>query len=158
MSNTAPTDVSVSPSDPRQQQERELARIASEVLLANKAALFDALAAAGITTVLLNFDGCGDSGQIDMIEAKAGDEVIPLPEVQIEIASAAWGSATIDRQTQPVREAIETLVYDVLSQTHGGWENNDGACGDFTFDVTERTITLDYNERHMESDHSMHVF
>ncbi len=158
MSDTEPTDVSVSPSDPWQQQERELARIAKEVLPANKTALFDALAAAGITTVVVNFDGCGDSGQIEMIEAKAGDDVIPLPTVQIEIASAVWGSATIDRQTRPVEEAIETLVYDVLSQQHGGWENNDGAYGEYTFDVSERTITLDYNERHMESDHSMHVF
>ena len=127
MSNTEPTDVSVSPSDPWQQQERELARITKEVLLANKTALFDALAAAGITTVIVNFDGCGDSGQIEMIEVKAGDDVIPLPQVLIEIASAVWGSATIDRRTQPVREAIETLVYDVLNQTYGGWENNDGA-------------------------------
>ena len=69
----------------------------------------------------------------------------------------SWGSAAIDRQTRPLEEAIEILVYDVLNQKHGGWENNDGACGDFTFDVTERTITLDYNERHMESDYSQHV-
>ena len=156
MGHTAPTADFVSPSDPWQQQERELARIAKEVLPANKTALFDALAAAGITTVIVNFDGCGDSGQIEMIEAKAGDDVIPLPTVQIEIASAVWGSATIDRQTQPVRRAIETLVYDVLNETHGGWEINDGACGEFTFDVTERTITLDYNERYM--DYSQHVF
>ena len=106
MSNTAPTDVSVSPSDPWQQQERELARIASEVLLANKAALFDALAAAGITTVLVNFDGCGDGGQIEMIEARTADDDCALPAVEIEIASANWGSTTIDRQTRPVREAI----------------------------------------------------
>jgi hypothetical protein len=158
MTDTEPTDVSVSSSDPWQQQERELARIASEVLLVNKTALFDALAAAGITTVIVNFDGCGDSGQIETIEAKAGDDVIPLPTVQIEIASAVWGSATIERQTRPLEEAIETLVYDVLNQNHAGWENNDGAYGEYTFDVTERTITLDYNERHMESDHSMHVF
>jgi hypothetical protein len=158
MSDTEPTDVSVSPSDPWQQQERELARIASEVLLANKTALFDALAAAGITTVIVNFDGCGDSGQIETIEAKAEDDVIPLPTVQIEIASAVWRSVTIDRQTRPLEEAIEILVYDVLNQKHGGWENNDGAYGEYTFDVAERTITLDYNERHMESDHSMHVF
>jgi len=158
MSDTEPTDVSVSVPDPWQQQERELARIAKEVLPANKTALFDALAAAGITTVIVNFDGCGDSGQIEMIEAKAGDDVIPLPTVQIEIASAVWGSATIDRQTRPVEEAIERLAYDVLNQNHAGWENNDGAYGEYTFDVTERTITLDYNERHMESDHSMHVF
>jgi hypothetical protein len=158
MNDTEPTAVSVSPSDPWQQQERELARIASEVLLENKTALFDALAAAGITTVVVTFDGYGDSGQIETIEAKAGDDVIPLPTVQIEIASAVWGSATIDRQTRPVEEAIEILVYDVLNQTYGGWENNDGAYGEYTFDVAERTITLDYNERHMESDYSVHVF
>jgi hypothetical protein len=125
---------------------------------ANKTSLFDALAAAGITTVIVNFDGCGDSGQVEMIEAKAGDDVIPLPTVQIEVASAVWGSATIDRRARPVEEAIEILVYDVLSQNHHGWENNDGAYGEYTFDVAARTITLDYNERHMESDHSMHVF
>ena len=158
MSDTEPTDASVSPSDPWQLQERELARIAKQVLPANKTALFDALAAAGITTVIVNFDGCGDSGQIEMIEAKAGDDVIPLPTVQIEIASAAWGSATIDRQTRPLEEAIEILVYDVLNQEHGGWENNDGAYGEYIFDVAERTITLDYNERHIESDYSQHVF
>ena len=158
MSDTEPTDVSVFPSDPWQQQERELARIASEVLLANKAALFDALAAAGITTVLVNFDGCGDSGQVEMIEARTGDDDCALRAVEVEIASANWGSTTIYRQFRPVRQAIETLVYDVLSESHDGWENNDGACGEFTFDVAERTITLDYNERHMESDHSMHVF
>src|SRR6202161_2098012 len=98
MSDTEPTDVSVSPSDPWQQRESDLARIASEVLLANKTALFDALAAAGITTVVVTFDGCGDSGQIEMIEARAGDDVIPLPTVQIEIASAFLGSAMIPRQ------------------------------------------------------------
>src|SRR6202035_5625925 len=105
----------------------ELARIAKELLPANKTSLFDALAAAGITTVIVNFDGCGDSGQIEMIEARAGDDDCALPSVEIEIASAGWGSATVERQTQPVRVAIETLVYDVLSQEHGGWENNDGA-------------------------------
>src|SRR5271156_784223 len=117
MSDTEPTDVSVSPSDPWQQQERELARIASEVLLANKTALFDALAAAGITTVLVNFDGCGDSGQIEMIEARTGTADCALPAVESEPASTRCGSTSIDHQTQPVRKAIETLVYDVLDPT-----------------------------------------
>ena len=124
MSNTEPTNVAVSPSDPWQQQERELARITKEVLLANKTALFDALAAAGITTVIVNFDGYGDSGQVERIEAGTADGDCALPAVEVEIASANWGSVAIDRQTRPIREAIETLVYDVLNQTHGGWENN----------------------------------
>jgi hypothetical protein len=157
MSNTEPTDVSVSPSDPWQQQERAYARIASELLAANKAALFDALAAAAITTVIVNFDGYGDSGQIERMEVRAGDEDRALPDGEIAIASGQWGSATIDRQTRPVREAIETIVYDFLNQKLSGWEIDEGSYGDFTFDVAERTITLDYNQRHMESDHSQHV-
>jgi len=140
------------------QKEREQIRLANELLPANKTALFDALAAAGIEIVTVVFDGYGDSGQIENIEAKAGDEIIALPPSQIEIAAPVWGSSEIEHQTQPACEAIETLVYAFLSQTHGGWENNDGAYGDFTFDVAERTITLDYNERHMESDHSQNIF
>jgi hypothetical protein len=140
------------------QKEREHIRLADELLPANKTALFDALAAVRIEIVTVVFDGYGDSGQIENIEAKAGDEIIALPPGQIEIASPVWGSSEIERQTQPVREAIETLAYSFLGQTHGGWENSDGAYGDFTFDVVERTITLDYNERRMESDYSQHVF
>src|SRR3546814_9296187 len=45
-------------------------------------------------------------------------------------------------------EAIEDLAYDLLRQTHCGWENNDGAYGEFTFDVTAGTITLDRSEEH----------
>ena len=55
-------------------------------------------------------------------------------------------------------DAIETLVYAFLEQSHSGWEDNDGAYGDFTFDVGNRTITLDYNERYTESDYSCHTF
>ena len=30
--------------------------------------------------------------------------------------------------------------------------------GDFTFDVASRTVTLEYNERVMQSEYSEHVF
>ena len=141
-----------------EKQEREHTNRADEFLPTNKTALFDALAAANITIVVVTFDGYGDSGQIENIEVKSGDEIATLPAGAIELARPVWGSSEIERQTQPVREAIETLAYAFLGQTHGGWENSDGAYGDFTFDVAERTITLDYNERHMESDYSQHVF
>ena len=140
------------------QKNREHARIAEELLPANKTALFDALAAAGIEIVTVVFDGYGDSGQLENIEARAGDQVIALPSGEIEIVRHVWGAPDIERQTQPISATIEALAYDFLGQTHSGWENSDGAYGDFTFDVAERTITLDYNERHMESDYSRHVF
>jgi hypothetical protein len=135
-----------------------LNRLHAELQPLNKAALFDALAAAGVTLVVVSFDGYGDSGQIENVEVKAGDTVIAMPEGTIEIAEAVWDEIEPDCSTISIADAVERLVYDLLTDTHCGWENNDGAYGDFTFDVTARTITLDYNERYAASDYSQHVF
>jgi len=158
MTDAQPTPVPVQDFAAWDMKDREQTRLANELLPANKTALFDALVAAGIEIVTVTFDGYGDSGQIENIEAKTGDAIVELPPTQIEIARPVWGSSEIERQTQPVREAIETMAYAFLGQTHDGWENSDGAYGDFNFDVAERSITLDYNERRMESDFSQHVF
>jgi hypothetical protein len=133
-------------------------RVNAELRSGNKAAVFDALAAAGLTLVVVTFDGSSDSGQIENIEAKAGDEIAALPPGPVEIAAAAWGKAEPERTMMSVRDAIEQLAFDFLQDSHGNWEDNDGAYGDFTFDIAERTITLDYNERYMQSDYSQHVF
>ncbi len=138
----------------REQDDHD--RIATELRTVNKATLFDALSAAGLTIVTVSFDGYGDSGQIENIEAKAGDNVVELPAGTIEIASPAWASTDIQRQAQTIPEAIEALAYDFLGATHCGWENNDGAYGEFTFDVAARTITLDYNERYTSSESYTH--
>ena len=130
----------------------------AELRPVNKTAVFDALAAAGITIVVVVFDGYGDSGQIENVESKAGEDLVALPSVEVEIASAVWDQAEPDRTAMTVHDAIERLVFEFLGVTHDGWENSDGAYGDFTFDVAERTITLDYNERYMQSEYSQHVF
>jgi len=140
------------------QKQREYARRAEELLAANKVVLFDSLAVAGIETVTVIFDGYGDSGQIERIDVEPGEGTILLPSDRIEIARTAWRSPEIERQTQAVHEAIEALVYDFLRQTHSGWEINDGAYGEFTFDVAERTIKLDYNERYTSSENYSHEF
>jgi hypothetical protein len=55
-------------------------------------------------------------------------------------------------------EAIEQLCYDFLEQEHGGWENNDGAFGEFTFNVAERTVELEFNGRFSDFTTSSHTF
>ena len=137
-------------------QHAARARLAADALPANKTALFDALAAAGITSVVVTFDGSGDSGQIQGVDARAGDEMRDLPAVEIEIASPSWDGSEVSRQTMPMAGAIEQLAYDFLGETHGGWENNEGAYGEFTFNVAERTIELDYNERIETSEYHGH--
>lgn len=120
----------------------------AELRPANKAALFDALAAAGITIVVVSFDGYGDSGQIEGIEARTGDAEVTLPQIDVEIAVARYGEDDPEPCCHPLESALEELAYDALSDLHGGWENNDGAYGEFVFDVRQRTISLAYHERY----------
>lgn len=124
----------------------------------NKAALFAVLTAAGVTRVTVSFDGFGDSGQIEDIEAMAGETKVSLPTSPVEILQTASYDETIDRREQPIAEAIETLVYSFLEETHSGWENNEGAFGQVVFDVAADTITLEYNERFESSEYCEHAF
>jgi hypothetical protein len=139
-------------------QEQAFAKLCESIRPENKAAVFDALAQAGITTVEVTFDGYADSGQIEDVAAKAGDKDVALPAVSVELARAEWGSSDIVRVTHPIPEAIERLAYDFLREAYAGWENNEGAYGDFHFDVVSRTITLNYNERIETFEHTQHVF
>ncbi|MGE3989263.1 DUF6878 family protein [Pseudorhodoplanes sp.] len=158
------TDDNISASEPALDptswlaKELAFAKLCESIRPENKTAVFDALARAGITRVEVTFDGYADSGQIEDVAAKTGDKDVALPPVSMELARAEWGSSDIVRTTHPMAEAIERLAYDFLRETHIGWENNEGAYGDFYFDVAERTITLNYNERVETSEYTQHVF
>jgi len=124
----------------------------------NKSALFIVLSAAGITSVDATFDGYGDSGQIESIEAKADTAVIPLPDATVTLTIIGWRDTDPTERTLSVRDAIEHFAYDCLAQTHGGWENNEGAFGTFVFDVADQSITLDYNQRFEDVESFEHAF
>ncbi|WP_447725512.1 DUF6878 family protein [Sphingomonas koreensis] len=124
----------------------------------NKARLMAVLAAAGITSIVVAFDGVGDSGQIDSIVAKAGDEEAALPQVEVELARMEFGSDTVGQSACPLPEAIEALCYALLESEHGGWENNEGAYGEFVFDVAAATIALDFNYRIETTENHSHLF
>ena len=122
----------------------------------NKPIVFDALEAANLTLVTVNFDGEGDSGQINTITAYTkGDVPADVPEAELVLHRATQIES--DRTVEvTLLNAIETLCYDYLSQCHGGWENDDGAYGTFEFDVVKRTIRLDCNVRFVDSTHHFH--
>jgi len=124
----------------------------------NKARLMAVLAGAGITTIVVAFDGVGDSGQIDSVAAKAGDEEVALPPMEVELARLDFGSDAETRVAQPLPEAIELLCYALLESEHGGWENNEGAYGAFIFDVAAGTIALDFNYRIESTENHSHLF
>ena len=106
----------------------------------------------------MTFDGYGDSGQIEEITAQQGDRVVDLPAGQVRLSSAIWNAEVVSTTDMEIEAAIEHLCYDLLRQSHPGWENNDGACGDFVFDVAAGTITLDYAERYTATQSCSHDF
>lgn len=145
--------------DTYQAQMERAAALRKQTLPLNKTALFDALAAAGIKQVVVQFDGSGDSGQIEGLTARAAaDSPVDLPEAEIAFHDVDWEAMAIVSNQQPMSEVIEEITYDLLGAEHGGWEIDDGAFGDVMFDVDERSITLDFNERCTTFTAYVHIF
>ena len=134
------------------------AKLEAELFTLNKSALLNALALAGVTRVVVSFDGYGDSGQIENVEVQAGDDQVAMPGAAIEFYEAIWDQAEPRRSSAGIAAVVESLAYDVLQKTHCGWENSDGAYGDVIFDVADGVITLDYNERYTASENYTHAF
>ena len=147
---SAPTLLLVPPNWKEQQRKRR--ELAVDAFEANRTALFDALVAAGIVEVTVEFDGEGDSGQIEDVTAQDALGIVALPDERVEFLTPVHDGSGMDHATETVGEAIETLCYTLLSQHHGGWEINDGSYGLFAFDVAARTIELTHNERYIAVD------
>ena len=144
----------------------------------NKTIVFDALAAASITQVFVEFDGYGDSGQIEGITAHMGEPpkalpapaatgaspavqaaaAVTLPKTRLTLHQAPWNSEELGTYETTLQDAIENLCYGYLEQEHDGWENNDGAFGEFRFNVAERTIELEFNGRFTDTYTENHSF
>ena len=139
----------------RYAQHKELCAKANEL---NKAVLFDALAPAGITIINVEFDGEGDSGQINGVSALAGDQPADLPATKLTIHQLRWGQTEPTASEFTLEAAIEALCYDYLEQEHDGWENNDGGYGEFIIDVAERTISLEFCSRYTDIEKFNHSF
>lgn len=131
--------------------QTEQAAREAELRPANKDRLFDALTAVGISHVTVTFDGEGDSGQIESVAAWSGEIVVDFPAVEINYAAITWDSPEVEMRKLSLEDVVEELAYDFLSDTHCGWENNDGAYGEFCFDASARCIQLEFNERFASS-------
>ena len=132
--------------------------LSTTAMAQNKDTLFAAMRAAGITEIIVTFDGAGDSGQVEDIDARCGGTAVPMPDTEITLAQVSWGVTEIATNTMSLSEAVESLAYDLLSDSHGGWENCDGAFGQFHFDAEAGTILLNYNERFTSSEQFNHSF
>lgn len=97
--------------------------------------------------VIVGFDGTGDSGQIEGVDAYVEEVVTPLPDAAVPLAKVPWNGDDIEVAPAPLAEALEAVAYALLEAGHDGWENNEGAFGEFIFEVGQRSIRLDFNQR-----------
>jgi hypothetical protein len=133
--------------------------LAARLLPLNKTRLLAALAAAGIATVIIRFDGCGDSGQIEEVEALDADDVgLEIPAVPVELMEQPWNTEVAVAARMSLGAALEAHAYHLLGATHPGWENNDGAYGEFTFDVAAGMIRLEHAVRYVATERYSHEF
>ena len=112
--------------------------------------VFDILEKAGIASFEVEFNGEGDSGQIEGISL---DEKLLSRKIKgCKVKNGTrWDPTT--QTSSPVWEndvtlqsIIESVCYDILGN-FGGWEINEGSYGTFNFDVKERKAGLTMNER-----------
>lgn len=123
-------------------------RLRKESLPQNKRVLFDALLAAGIATVTISFDGYGDEGKVGPLEAfDAQNNNATLPIASLTMIEIDFDASATRRVETTISDFLQEIAYDLLRDTYRGWEDNEGAYGEFRFDVAGRTITLEYNER-----------
>jgi hypothetical protein len=114
----------------------------------NQNTIFDALAAANITTVTAEFDGKGDSGGITCIGAVKGDQNVTLPAIKVVHRKAGLNTKVVQATEYSLEQAIEYLCYQFLEQKHEAWKNYHGAFGTFVFKVAERRIAFEFNHRY----------
>ena len=101
----------------RRQREKEEAREAV-------AKTCDSLTELGVTHVRIAYDGYGDSGAVESVTATVEEEPYELPgDLRDELTSVA-----------------ERLLPD-------GWENNEGAFGEFVLAVSQRRLVREHNWR-----------
>jgi hypothetical protein len=98
------------------------------------------LKAAGVECVHINYDGCGDSGQIESIgyTDRDGKPIDPAGKITI------------------TEDQLMDLFYDLTQARHPGWENNDGAFGEFEWNLMDDTLKHTHNDRFTDYDTTEH--
>ena len=112
-----------------------MAKWQAEREAANRAArseLLPQLRALGITEVTAEYEGYGDSGNIEDVTVQPTG--IELPD--------------------DLRTKFEDFAWSVAYHQPPGFENNEGGYGTLTWNVTADSITLDHADRYVECSHS----
>lgn len=100
--------------------------------------LLAALAAAGISRVAIYYDGEGDQGQINGIDAyDAANVFVALDQPPLAVLALS--------------EKLDDFAWTALDRHHAGFVNNDGGYGTIRINVVTGEIFLDHYDRWIET-------
>ena len=123
----------------------------------NRKPLLDALSKLAITHVNIEYEGCGDSGDVTQIKVTPEKAVKELETIHIEYFSPEQTKNGKDyryplvAKTLTLKEALYAFAFQWLCFEHRGWENNEGSSGNVEIDVVEKSFHLDHLEYATES-------
>jgi hypothetical protein len=110
--------------------------------------MVQALKAAGVKSVEVEFDGYGDSGNVEGIAyTPPTDGKAEVSDSPHEVTDWSQGSPERTVRNYTLDELVEEVCYSLLSSGHPGWEINDGSYGTFRIDPEADSISLTFNQR-----------
>ena len=98
------------------------------------------LQAAGIESIQILYDGCGDSGCIE----------------SITYTDRQGSGVDVAGKLAMTEEQLMDLFYDLTQARHPGWENNDGAYGEFDWNLKDDALKHTHNDRFTDYDTTEH--
>lgn len=119
----------------------------------------------GIVSISVQFDGSGDSGQIDGVAFYKQGHVHFNPEglnitfwkTQGNVwdpATKQWTQPEPKLEEHPVKVMVEQHVYDLLERTDIDWYNNYGGYGSWEWSAEDGKAKFNVYVRIVESDHA----
>jgi hypothetical protein len=98
------------------------------------------LKTAGVVRLCVLYDGCGDSGQIE----------------EVSYFDASGTAIDPTAHTGFTDDGLRELFYDLTQARHPGWENNDGAFGEFRWNLSTEELEHIHNDRFTDYDTTEH--
>ena len=132
-----------------------------EAVHANRQPLLTALAALGITQLVVRYEGGGDSGDVSELEifpellAQANiANTLKVEQLTYHCLAGEYQDGEyryfLQEQQSSIDSALRDFVLTWVDAHHGGWENNDEGSGTVTINVTEGTFRLEHTEYYTE--------
>lgn len=115
----------------------------------NRPVLLKVLKDLKVRTVKSEYDGSGDSGQLEgpVLDPEPKPDLVPTVSVLVHGGWRPKDGEITETRTKTLIEAIQDLFYDLLEIQHPGWEINEGSTGEFLWTVRFDRVRLIHNQR-----------